>query len=188
MNLRFQARPPSSALPAPSALPVLLAPLFALLLSAAAARAQTEASQVYRCPGPPVLYTDAISPKEAAERGCRTIEGTPITIIQAPRPRTAPAGASAPARSGGAEARVEPTAQRQRDSEARRILQDELKREEEKLAALQKDYNNGEPERRGDERNYQRYLDRVAEMKAAITRKEADIAALKREIGKLQGP
>jgi PAS domain-containing protein len=43
---------------------------------------------------------------------------------------------------------------------------------------MQKDYNNGEPERRGDERNYQRYLDRVAEMKAAITRKEADIAAL----------
>jgi hypothetical protein len=41
---------------------------------------------------------------------------------------------------------------------------------------MQKDYNNGEPERRGDERNYQRYLDRVAEMKAAITRKEADIA------------
>ena len=58
---------------------------------------------------------------------------------------------------------------------------DELRKEEERLSALQKDYNNGEPERRGDERNYQRYLDRVAEMKAAITRKEADISALKRE-------
>ncbi|HNT37848.1 MAG TPA: hypothetical protein PKO45_01895 [Rubrivivax sp.] len=189
MNLRFQARPPS---PAPSALPLLLAPLFVLLLCATAARAQTEAgtaaSQVYRCPGPPVLYTDAISPKEAAERGCRTIEGTPITIIQGPRPRAAPAGASAPARAGSEQARVEPAAQRQRDSEARRILEDELKREEEKLAALRKDYNNGQPERRGDERNYQRYLDRVAEMKAAITRKEADVAALKREIAKLPTP
>lgn len=182
MKLRLRVRP---------SWPALLAPLFALLLPGAAARAQgeagTAASQVYRCPGPPVLYTDAISPREAAERGCRTIEGTPITIIQAPRPR-APAGASAPARAGNAEARVEPTAQRQRDSEARRILQDELRREEEKLAVLQKDYNKGEPERRGDERNYQRYLDRVAEMKAAITRKEADIAALKREIAKLPAP
>src|SRR5262249_11327309 len=68
---------------------------------------------------------------------------------------------------------------------ARRILGDELRKEEDRLAALQKEYNNGEPERRGDERNYQRYLDRVSEMKAGIARKEADIAALKREIAKL---
>ena len=61
----------------------------------------------------------------------------------------------------------------------------ELKREEDNLAALQKDYNNGEPERLGDERNYQKYLDRVADMKAAIARKESDIAAIKREISKL---
>lgn len=160
-------------------------------LPAVHAQPAAAAAQVYRCPGPPVLYTDAITPKEAQERGCRTIEGTPITVIQAPRPRAATAagsaGASAAPRAPG-EARVDPAAQRQRDSEARRILQDELKREEDRLAALQKDYNNGEPERRGDERNYQRYLDRVAEMKASITRKEADIAALKREITKLPTP
>ena len=57
--------------------------------------------------------------------------------------------------------------------------------EEGRLAALQKEFNNGEPERRGDERNYQKYTDRVAEMKLAIGRKEADIAALKRELAKL---
>ena len=86
---------------------------------------------------------------------------------------------------GCSDSRVDPAAQRQRDGEARRILLDELRKEEVKLAELQRDYNNGEPERRGDERNYQRYLDRVAEMKAAIARKEADIAALKRELAKL---
>jgi hypothetical protein len=43
------------------------------------------------------------------------------------------------------------------------------------------------PNAAADERNFQRYLDRVAEMKAGITRKEADIAALKRELAKL-GP
>ncbi len=48
-----------------------------------------------------------------------------------------------------------------------------------------KEYNNGEPERHGDERNYQKYLDRVAEMKAAIARKESDVAAIRREIAKL---
>jgi hypothetical protein len=53
------------------------------------------------------------------------------------------------------------------------------------LAQLQKDYNNGQPERRGEERNYQTYLDRVAAMKASITRAESDIAAIRREIAKL---
>jgi hypothetical protein len=172
---------------------LMLGPVLGLS-TALAAWAQTApsaaASQVYRCPGPPVLYTDAITPQEAKDKGCRTIEGTPITVIQAPRPRAA-ANASAPSGSGTAaparpgDTKVDPNSQRARDTEARRILQEELKKEEDKLAALQKEYNNGEPERRADERNYQRYLDRVAEMKASITRKEADIAALKREIAKL---
>lgn len=171
---------------------MLMPPVLAAGALPAGAQPAAAASQVYRCPGPPVLYTDAMSPKEAIEKGCRTIEGTPITIIQAPRPRPAAAasggnGATAAPRAAG-DGKVDPAAQRQRDSEARRILQDELKKEEDKLAQMQKDYNNGEPERRGDERNYQRYLDRVAEMKAAITRKEADISALKREIAKLPAP
>ena len=38
-----------------------------------------------------------------------------------------------------------------------------------------------QPERRGDERNYQKYLDRTADLKSGIARKESDIAALKRE-------
>ncbi len=136
---------------------------------------------VYKCPGPPVLYTDALSGQEAKDKGCTAIEGAPVTVIQAPKPRPAPAPASA--RPG--EGRVDPAEQRNRDSDARRILGDELKREEDRLAALQKELNNGEPERKGDERNYQRYLDRVAEMKAAILRKESDIAALRRELNKL---
>jgi chromosome segregation ATPase len=82
-------------------------------------------------------------------------------------------------------AKVDPNAQRGRDGERRTILEGELKKEESALAQLKGEYNNGEPERRGDERNYQKYLDRTAELKAAIARKEADIAALKREIGKL---
>ena len=40
---------------------------------------------VYRCPGPPVLYTDSITLKEAQDKSCRKIEGGPITIMQAQR-------------------------------------------------------------------------------------------------------
>jgi hypothetical protein len=157
----------------------------AIALAVAAAAiptwAQAEGKTVYRCPGNPVLYTDSLSAKEAQAKGCRTLEGAPITIVQAVKPR--PGAASGAERRG--EGKVDPNDQRARDSDARRILEAELKREEDNLAALQKDYNNGEPERLGDERNYQKYQERVADMKAAIARKESDIAAIKREIAKL---
>jgi hypothetical protein len=165
-------------------------PIVTLVLTTLAASAAAQApSVVYRCPGPPVLYTDQLSAQDAKERGCRVVEGAPVTVVQTPRPR-APAsspgpGATSTASSRPVEARVDPAEQRSRDSDARRILSEELRREEARLADMQREYNNGEPERRGDERNYQRYLDRVAEMKSAIQRKEADIAAIKREIAKL---
>ena len=156
------------------------------LLMVLSASSFAQDKPVYRCPGPPVLYTDAVTPQEAREKGCRTIEGAPITIVPATKPRTPPPAASSGVvgRSGDSN-RVDPSDQRARDSDARRILGEELRREEDRLAQLRRDFNNGEPERNGDERNYQKYLDRVAEMKAAIARKEADIAAIKRELGKL---
>lgn len=160
--------------------------LLALSLgSSPALQAQDSAKPVYRCPGPPVLYTDALTSQEARERGCRSIEGTPITVIQGRSRSPAPAPAATAPAARSADSRVDPAAQRARDSDARRILSEEARREEERLVELRKEYNNGEPERRGDERNYQRYLDRVAEMKAALQRKEADIAAIRRELSKL---
>lgn len=163
-----------------------------LCLAAVAAQAQGPASApppsasggsatVYRCPGPPVLYTDSMSANEAREKGCRAIEGAPITVVQMPKPRVATGSAAKPS-----DARVDPNAQRARDNDARTILEAELRREEDKLAALKREYNNGEPERLGEERNYQKYLDRVSSLKASITRSESDIAAIKRELAKIQ--
>ncbi len=152
--------------------------VLAVGLSAGTVRAQpTNPNVVYRCPGNPVLYTDTISAKEAKDKGCKVLEGAPVTVIQGYKPR---AGAAP----GPAGSRVDPADQRARDSDARRILEGELKREEDRLAEMKADYNNGQPERQGNEKNYQKYLDRVADMKAAIARKESDIAALKREIAK----
>jgi hypothetical protein len=153
-----------------------------LLLALPVAAAWAQGGTVYRCPNN--VYTSEISDKEAKERGCRTIEGAPITIVSPPRRAPVPAAAGSAPRPDGS--KVDSKEQRARDSDARAILEAELKREEEALAALQKEFNNGEPERRGEERNYQRYLDRVEEMRSAIARKQADIAALRRELGKLQ--
>ena len=142
-----------------------------------------QAGTVYRCPGPPILYTDQISAKEAQDRNCRTIEGAPITVISPPKPRQQPGAGNGGGRAS--EGKVEAGEQRARDSDARKILDAELKREEAKLAELQKEFNNGNPERQGGERNFQKYADRVEEIKAAIARKDSDIAALKRELSKL---
>jgi len=157
---------------------------FAAVLSVMAAGTALAQGQVYRCPGN--NFTNSLSPKEAEERGCKVVEGGNVTVVQsrspAPAPAKSPAVASAPR---VPESRVSDVEQRARDSDARRILENELQREEEQLASLQKEFNNGEPERRGDERNYQKYLDRVAELKASIARKESDIASIKRELSKL---
>jgi hypothetical protein len=153
------------------------------------APAMADEKTVYRCPGKPVLYTDALSAKEARDKGCTTLEGTPITIIGAPKSSAGssgkPSSTAAPAAPRSPESRIDPGEQRSRDNDAKRILNEELQKEEDGLAQLKKEFNNGEPERRGDERNYQKYLDRVAEMKAQIARKESDVAALKRELSKM---
>jgi hypothetical protein len=138
---------------------------------------------VYRCPGPPILYTDTISVAEAKEKNCHTIEGAPVTVIQGQRPRTGnpvPANGTRPA-----DSKIDPAQQRARDNDSRRILEAELKKEEDLLAQMEKEFNSGEPERRGDEKNFQKYMDRVAELKAAIARKENDVVAIRRELGKL---
>jgi hypothetical protein len=159
--------------------------LAALLLTLGGLPAWAQNTTVYRCPGPPVEYTDQITAQQAKERGCRGIEGAPITVVAPPKPR--PAQGAAP-RGDGAEGRVDAKEQRARDSDARKILEAELRKEELALAVLQKDFNNGEPERRGEERNFARYQERVEEMRGAIARKQSDIAALRRELSKLPPP
>jgi len=149
------------------------------------------AQQIYRCAGVGGAAPEYINnAKEAQTRNCQTVSGGNVTVVQGtPVPRAA---APAPARTGSPGAapsapRSEPSAeQRARDSDSRLILEAELKKSESRLAELQKEYNNGEPEKQGIEaRNYQRYLDRVSELKASIARSQSDIAGLKREISRL---
>ena len=147
----------------------------------AAGTAEPEGTVIYRCPGND--YQNRVSAKEAERLGCKKVEGAPVTVIQMTKPR--PSGTAVPSASGTGAARVDPGAQRARDSDARRILESELKGEEDRLAELKKEFNNGQPERQGNEQNYQKYVDRVGQLSAAIARKEADVAAIRRELQKL---
>jgi hypothetical protein len=75
---------------------------------------------------------------------------------------------------------------RARDSDARAILQGELNKAQARLAELKAEYNDGNPVRTALElRNPQGYPERVAKLKADITRQESDIAGIKRELDRL---
>lgn len=161
-------------------LPLLLAGLAVSLPHLAQA-------QIYRCVdanGRP-LYTDVKVGK------CQLIDTGPSLPassppIPAPRPPSAAPSTPAPSASPANFPRVETSQQRARDDERREILGDELRIEERKLADLKKEFNNGEPERQGNERNYAKYQERVASMRDEINRTERNIEALRREIGNIR--
>lgn len=171
--------------------------LISLLLIAAAVPAVWAQDRIYRCGNE---YTN--NDKQARERGCKLVEGGNVTVIQGRRPTTAggsaPATTAAPAGGGSSTAspasppsapRVTSNDQKARDSDARAILESELRKAEARHAELLKEYNNGAPERNAlDLRNPQRYMERTAELKASVARSESDIAGIKREIARLPSP
>lgn len=158
---------------------------YALLIPAAAAffvipgLAQ---DRIYRCGNE---YTNTVP--NAQTKGCKLMEGGNVTVVQGVRP-TASASAraiapSAAVSSGGP--RVDLNDQKARDSDARQILEQELKKAEARQGELLKEYNGGAPEKRGEEaRNNTKYLERVAEIKAALARNESDMAGIRRELGR----
>ena len=162
----------------------------AVLATASAAQAQSQ--RVWRCGNE---YTN--NPPSAQQRDCKVVEGGNVTVVQGTRPAAAaaaaPAGNSASSANNAVRApagspRVEGVDQRARDGEVRSVLESELRKAEARQTELQKNFNNGEPEKQGNEaRNYQKYVDRVGEMKAEMARNDSDIAGLRREIGRLPG-
>ncbi|WP_050466109.1 hypothetical protein [Herbaspirillum chlorophenolicum] len=61
-------------------------------------------------------------------------------------------------------------------------VRERLAAERKKLGELRREYNGGEPERRGGERNYARYQSRTAALKDAISQSEAAIAVLEQAL------
>jgi septal ring factor EnvC (AmiA/AmiB activator) len=126
-------------------------------------------------------------------RGCKRVDMQGISMIPSPYKKplaqtaalNRPAGASATS-SPSDFPKIDSSTQKARDTDRMQILAEELKGEERKLAAIKQEYNNGEPERRGDERNYAKYQDRVAALKDDLSRTEKNIEALTREIGNLK--
>ncbi len=150
----------------------------ALLAVSGAAQAQ----QIFLC-------VDADGRKELTDsrkgKNCKMLD-LPGATIPAPggaRRGTTPA---APAVAPANFPRVESSEQKARDADRRAILTDELNTENRKLADLRKEFNNGEPERRADERNSTKYQERVAGLRDSIARAEQNVEALKRELANIK--
>jgi hypothetical protein len=154
----------------------------AMWLAAAAMAVSAQAqTKIYRCGN---TYTN--SQAEAQAKGCKLMDGGNITVVEGTRvngtnslkiataPQTSPSST-----------KIDAGEQRTRDSDARAILEAELKKADSRHEELAKEYNNGEPEMLGHEhKNHQKYLDRIAELKTSIARNEEDIAGIKRELAR----
>ena len=76
--------------------------------------------------------------------------------------------------------------QKARDNDRRRILEQELATEQNNLEQAKKELADQEAIRTGDERNYQRVLDRLQPFKDKVSLHERNLEALKKEIGNLK--
>ncbi len=158
----------------------------ALALAALALCAGAQAQVMYKCidDNGHVLYTDTM------RRNCKALDlpssGSSGAIAAPARRGGAPARAAAPVATPADFPKVNVSQQRARDDDRREILNDELRSEEKKLAELRREFNNGEPERQGNEKNYAKYQDRVVQMRENIGRAEKNIDALKREIANIR--
>jgi hypothetical protein len=112
-----------------------------------------------------------------------------VTCFQPPQPAAAapaPAPRSNPESAAPPRTRVDSDTQRQRDDQRRSILESELASEEERLAQAKRELAEQEAVRHGDERNYQRVLERLKPYQEAVAQHEKNIASIKQELGNLR--
>ncbi|MCS7101095.1 MAG: DUF4124 domain-containing protein [Burkholderiaceae bacterium] len=160
--------------------PGLMPWALAALVSGAA---QAQGDAIYKCVD---AEGRATFTNVGPSKDCRRLDIGPITTVPAPRLPARPAAANGERAQPASFPRVDADTQRARDADRRRILEEELRVEEERLARLRAEFNQGEPERRADERNYARYQERVQRLQEEIQRGENNIAALRRELSLLR--
>lgn len=182
---------PHPATLSPIGLGVGRAVLLAALWLSATGLAQTPA-EIYRCGN---AYTN----QPVAGADCARMGATPVTVIEGTRVHATPGAPVSPATTGAVRnpraavvsdvapnTKVDAQAQRERDQQARQILEAELAKAIAAQVEIARVWNNGEPIKQGDEfKNPAKYQQRVAELRMGLLRSESDIAGLRRELARL---
>jgi hypothetical protein len=147
-------------------------------LTAAAASQAFAQNTVWRCTGPDgrAQYTNV--QRDAQGRNCSVVSKE-ISVVP---------GFKAPPASRSSEhyPKVDSETQKSRDEGRRRILEEELAAEEQKLSEARLKLTEQENIRLGDEKNYQRVLDRLQPYKNAVEEHNKNVGALKRELENLK--
>ncbi len=134
-------------------------------------------ADVYKCVDEDghVTYTNS---KPSPKAKCSTLSRDQRVSTVPGRAAGTPSPASFP--------KVDGDTQKARDNDRRKILEQELATEQKNLDQARKDLAEQEAIRTGDERNYQRVLDRLQPYKDKVALHERNIEALKKEIGNLK--
>ena len=110
---------------------------------------------------------------------------TKLRCLKEPAKTAAP-GQPATEKPQRADAKVDQRTQQRRDDERRRILERELADEQQRLNAAREELATQEATRGGDERNYQRVLERVQPFRDRVETHERNIQALQQELSNLK--
>ena len=138
-------------------------------------------ADIYKC----INDAGHVTYSNVQQKGCQKLNLEPLSTIPPPKPSAKPGNGAVTAPTPGFP-KVDSDAQKKRDSERRRILDEELAAEEKQLEQAKKALTEQEAVRFGDERNYQRVLDRLQPFKDKVALHERNIDALKKELANVR--
>ncbi len=172
---------------------LVLLPVAAVLMTVATIATAQVSSGVatYKCVDTAGRSTYTNVKEEMGGKKC-TVVSREISIVN-PAPPTPglvakPAAPAKPsdAADGKAVPRQDGQAQRARDTDRRRILQEELQSADKQLAVARQKLAEQETVRNGNERNYERVLERLKPFQDEVRVAEENVVSLKRELSNLR--
>ncbi len=150
-------------------------PLFLLLLAIAPARADV----MYQCIDESGHKSFSNIKSAAKGAKCTAMSlGEPVSVPATKAAAKTPTPSTFP--------KVDDNAQKSRDTDRKRILEGELATEQSNLEQAKKELAAQEAVRSGDERNYQRVVERLQPFKDKVALHERNIEAIQKELGKLR--
>lgn len=156
--------------------------------------AQARGTDMFVCTSPDGVRTYQNS--DSGE-GCVPLNLNPITVVPTPKATNRLSSKSMDDEEGGSAGSGKQSRKTAAYNDSRtssdfnpkddrmKILQEELRLEEGKLRSLQEEFKGGQPDRMGNEKNYQKYLDRTSRLDKDIKVTTENIQILKAELIRL---
>jgi len=150
-----------------------------LIAAQLSAPALAQSRDIYKCQDD---QGHTVFQDNARGKSCERVDITPVATVPGLRARTV-APTDTHAVTPASFPRADGDAQRQRELDRRRILEDEVRFEQERLARLRDEFKDGRPTPLADEQaGSTPYQERSERLREDIERSEANLASLRREL------